>query len=298
MKNNIMRKITVVMAAILVFAMMISTFSITAFAAENESTITGSDRANLILYIDGQRAYCVERNEVMPYEETVYTSTSFSRPERLSRVLVAISQLNDGSVAFETASQYAIWQCYESTNMVMYSGAIAGSAVSNHVQSILNAADMINMDEWSVYMSFFASEGYQVIMTYGVNYIAPMVIPEFEDDKPEVTEPEDETPEVPEEVLGGDPEIPETPDEVPETTPDEVPETTPEVTPETTPDEVPETTPEVTPTNPAPVIPPQEVLGGEPTAPQTGDASNIIIWVSIMVVAAAGMVFALKSRKY
>ena len=375
MKKNITRVMSVIIALFLVM----SAFSVTAFASEPDRTITSSDRVNMIITIDGQRAYCVERNEIMPDAGLSYHATSFSHPARLDRVVVAISQMRDGSNAFEIASQYAIWQCYESLDMVLYSSVIDGAEVSNHVAAILNAADMIDMNEWSVFVAFYACEGYQTVATFGVNYIAPVVIPEEEDDKPEVvpetvpeTEPEEE--EVPEETVPEtEPEVEEVPEETvpeetvpeettPETEPEEeevpeetVPETEPEVeevpetepeeeeipeetipeevpeetTPETEPEEeevpeetvpetepeveevpetepeeeevpeetVPETEPETEPTNPDPVIPPQEVLGGEPTAPQTGDDSNIVIWFALMAVAAAGVVFAIKAKR-
>ena len=347
-KGNIMKKnINRVISVIITLVLVMSVFSVTAFASEPDRTITGSDRVNMIITIDGQRAYCVERNEIMPDAGLSYHATSFNHPARLDRIFVAISQMRDGSNAFEIASQYAVWQCYESLDMVLYSSVIDGSEVSNHVAAILNAADMIDMNEWSVYVAFYACEGYQTVATFGVNYIAPAIIPEFEDDKPEVipeTTPEETEPEVPEEVLGGEPEVPETepeeevvpeetvpeetvpeetvpeetvpeetvPEEtVPEeTVPEEtVPEeTVPEETvpEETVPEEtvpeipeetVPETVPETEPSNPDPVIPPQEVLGGEPTAPQTGDDSNFVIWFALMAVAAAGVVFAIKAKR-
>lgn len=338
-----MKKLITVIIAIV---MLVSTLSVTAFAAENEHSITGSDRVNMIMHLDGQRAYCVERNEIMPDAGLVYTSTSFSRPERLDRVFVAISQLHDGSNAFEIASQYAVWQCYEGMSMVVYSNAIDGAEVSGYVEQILNAADMIDMSEWSVYVAFYGCEGYQTVATYGVNYIAPVVIPEEDDDKPEVTEPvvepETEEPET-EEPETEEPETEEPETEEPETEDPEVtePETEdPEVTepeteepetedpvvtepeteepetedpvvtePETEEPETeepvvtepeteePETEEPTVPTNPEPVIPPQEVLGGEPTAPQTGDNSNIILWAALMAISALGVVFAIKAKR-
>ena len=314
-----MKRLFNVFVIVIAIAVLTSALSISAFAAENEFTITDVNEKTAIIHLDDYRAFCVQKNVPLPQTGLVYTITNFDCPARLLNVAVAISQLNDGTVEFETASQYAVWQCYENGNMVTLSRMVCGTTVSNYVKQILDAADMINMEEWSVNVVFYACEGHQTLATFGVNYIAPAVIPEFEDDKPNVapesipeeTIPEETVPEetIPEETIPEET-IPEetVPEEtIPEETiPEEtVPEETiPEETipEETIPEEtVPEeTVPEETvpeETTPDPVIPPQEVLGGEPTAPQTGDNANFILWFALMAIATAGVVFAIKAKR-
>lgn len=303
------RMFNIVIVLCIVFALA------TSVSAASTGNITYSDYDTLCMQLDGQDAYCVQRTVQMPETGMSYERVAFNCPDSLKNVVVAISQLDDGSVEFQTASAFAVWQCYETIPMVSFAKVWYNEDIASIVDTILTTANNIDMTYWSVNIEFYGYEGYQTVMTFGVNDTTPVHIP-LEDDEivPEPTIPEPTVPEVPEPTVPEVPEptVPETPEptvpEVPEPTVPEVPEPTVPETPEPTVPETPEPTvpvipepevPETTP-EPEPPIPPKEVLGEDPvvpTNPKTGDDSNIGLYVAIMVISLVGIICLLISNK-
>ena len=193
-------------ALLLSVVCLFSLCAVPAFAEETNPTIDYVDRNVLSMTIDGEVCWCVNRNAVMPDEGYVYEGTEFECPERLLKVAVAIKELDNGEDKFHTAGQYAVWQCYESTNMVMYSTVIEGEEVGNYVKQILDYADAVNLEDYEVVVNFYgyvsgdteqSEYGYQEVATFKVSKKGEAPVePEIPDepDEPEIPE----TPEEPE----------------------------------------------------------------------------------------------------
>ena len=203
--------------------------------------IAKTDFDDISIDIDGDRAYCLERDKGHPKEEGIgYHEVEEVVSEDILSVCVSVYQ-NGYPI---TASDFAVWSAAEGKDLSKFASAY-GEDVVNMVTKILEDAKNVDLSEWNITTRVFESdvEGYQKLMTFSISKV---------------------------EIL---------PDPVPPTPqPDPVPPT-PQPEPE------------------PPTSQPDETLS-VPSAPQTGDTSDIFVYITLMIVSACGLVVLGMSKKH
>ena len=261
-------------AITLIIAVMLAVVSMFSAGAAETAIITTGDYDKLHIQLNGETAFCVERNAVMPEKGIHYTATTFEHPAMLNDVAVAITALNDGTNEFQTASQYAVWQCYEPhLPMDKMANAKYGADVATMVNEILN---FVATGEWT-------ANDRQTICTINAVPVVPETTvptePVTEPTKPEPTEPET----VPTETVI----VPTEPETVPTETVTTPTETVEPTEPETETETVEPTEPQ-TETETTDVIVPENYLPAAKSpvdAPKTGDNTHYIIIMLLIAMA-------------
>ena len=281
---------------------IVSLMSITVSAEEaNVYEVTETEGKGImrILSLEGENAYCAQMDVRRPVKGTVYTVTNYDITG-IEPTCIAIFMLDDGSYDFRVATQVALWSFIEGKDCISKINQFVGATDNARVfyNQIIETAKIVNENHYVVNIQYYASEGYQVLMTMDVEKIPPVkapapVIPEPEVEEivPPITEPEVE-PEIPEVVPEEEIVPPVTEPEVKPEIPETVPETEPEIVPPV--EEVEETEPETIPEKEP------EVLADEPyypEAPQTGDNSNITFWVILMSVSLVMVIALIATNK-
>ena len=270
------------LAIILTVFMIVLSFPISVNAtSKKEGVITTSDCEKLIIRLDGEMAFCVERYSPMPKVGTVYKETTFNHPKALDKVVTAILTLNDGSENFQTASQYAVWQCYEpETPMSVLAKYKFNEEVSALVEKIL---DFTPDTDRSLPLTFYKAEGWQTVCLVEKTLLETST-------EPETTTVPAEKPTIPTEISATVVEPTEPEPSIVPTEPDTT--TTDPTEPQATPDE-PTTgssaTPDEIKTGPA--------TSDTPVAPKTGDTSNAPLYLGVMLLSIITMLVLSTKRK-
>lgn len=281
-----MKKIFGIILVILAIC-TVMTFNVAAEEANFTVTETLGKGSMRIISLEDEDAYCVQMNVRRPSKDTEYVLTDYNI-DGINSIYIAMHLINDGSYDFRVASQVAIWSFVEGMDYgdTVYQFVGASDEARAFYDKIMETSKTVNVSKYNVKTNYYAADGFQVLATVTVKEIPPVMAP-----APVIPEPTPEPTPEPEKPV------------IPETEPEITPE--PEVEPEIIPDPVPETvvTPDPIPEEPTPepeIVPEPEVLADEPyypEAPQTGDNSNILLWVILMAVSLTTLVILVATRK-
>lgn len=281
--NKEMKKLIAIVLSLIAIVSLMS-FNVSAAEAETYTVTETQGKGTMkIISLNNDDAYCVQLHVKRPVVNTEYALTNYSI-SNIEPTCVAIYLLNDNSYDFRVAAQVALWSFVEGVDIgdTVYQFVGATDNARTFYDEIVETAKTINVNHYVVDIEYYASEGYQVLMTMNVEKIPPIMAP-----APVIPEPE--------------PEVEEIVPPVTEPEPQPEPEKEPEVIPETIPDPVPSVE-EIEKPEPQPEPEKEpEVLADEPyypEAPQTGDNSNITLWVVLMFVSLVGIIALIANKKH
>jgi hypothetical protein len=262
-----------IIAITLVVGVLLTLCTFGVSAASEEYVVTETATRGIVITLEDTQAYCVERNVSHPFVGTVYQkSVQKIGTDGLTEMFIAIHVLNEDTEVFRAASQVAVWTVTDNVSPAI-AKLYGGNATVDKVNEIITFAKHVDVTEYEINVEYFTSEGFQLLAVPTVKKI-------------------DKTVDAPEEI------IPEPEEEI---LPEEKPELEPEIEsePETEDDVIPDEEEDKLPDNPVIAdedeIPPK--TDDHPVSPDTGDNSNVEIYLTILIISAIALVLLIIASK-